>query len=213
MNRLALSPLLVLACSCTSMSQMVGLDRPDPAISKAQFERIKSLAGEWTGTSSGEHAAEGVTVRYRITGNGSAVEETLFAGAPEEMVSMYHLDGPRLMMTHYCALGNQPRLIAVSDSKGGGAGPIHFEFHDATNLTSPNDDHMHRMEMTIQDHDHFTSSWTPFEDGKPAEGATFRFTRKNATTMKRAIFHGDEIREIVANRKTKTFKGGISGSF
>ena len=48
----------------------------------------------------------------KVTAGGSAVHETLFPGSAHEMVSVYHLDGADLVMTHFCALGNQPRMKA-----------------------------------------------------------------------------------------------------
>ena len=39
-------------------------------------------------------------VSYRVTSGGSAVEEILAGGTPHEMVTMYHLDGPRLLDAH-----------------------------------------------------------------------------------------------------------------
>ncbi|MCK7511304.1 MAG: hypothetical protein MZV70_49445 [Desulfobacterales bacterium] len=51
-----------------------------------------------------------VSVTYRITANGSVVLETLFPGTDHEMLTLYHLDNDRLGLTHYCAMGNQPRM-------------------------------------------------------------------------------------------------------
>ena len=47
---------------------------------------------------------------FKLTGGGSAVQETIFPGAAHEMVSVYHADGKDVVMTHYCALGNQPKM-------------------------------------------------------------------------------------------------------
>ena len=56
-----------------------------------------------------EHKGE-ESVVYKLTGAGSALVETQFPGTGHEMVSVYHLDGDDLRMTHYCAAGNQPRV-------------------------------------------------------------------------------------------------------
>jgi hypothetical protein len=52
------------------------------------FEKLKSLAGEWSGTAKGQP----VTVSYRVVSNGSAIEETLQATPTETMITIYHLD-------------------------------------------------------------------------------------------------------------------------
>ena len=63
--------------------------------------------------------------------------------APNEtMVSMIHLDGPnRLLMTHYCGAGNQPRMQASVSPDGK---TITFNYVDATNLSAPDAGHMQR---------------------------------------------------------------------
>ena len=48
------------------------------------------------------------------------------------VLTVFHLDGDRLILTHYCMAGNQPRMQATSyDAK---KGEIRFQFLDATNL-------------------------------------------------------------------------------
>ena len=38
---------------------------------------------------------------------GTAVLQTIFPGAPEEMLTVHYTDGDQLVATHYCMLGNQ----------------------------------------------------------------------------------------------------------
>ena len=85
----------------------------------AALETMQSLAGTWTGTA--KHAdgtEEPATVEYRVTSGGSAVAETLSPGTPHEMISMYHDQGGKLAMTHYCMLGNQPELVLHDAAPG-----------------------------------------------------------------------------------------------
>jgi hypothetical protein len=77
---------------------------------KAAFERLKTLAGTWQGQAGHGPADQAATVTYRVASGGSVVEETLFPGTPHEMISMYHLVDGQLVMTHYCAMANQPRM-------------------------------------------------------------------------------------------------------
>lgn len=147
--------------------------------SKAQraFDRLKALAGEWTGTS-GEGSP--ATVSYRVTGNGSALVETLRiananAGNPE-MVTTYYVNGDKLMMTHYCAAGNQPRMRSAGLSADGKS--IVFTFQDATNLPSADTGHMRALTITLVDANHFTEQWTWHEKGKDDQKDLFKLARK-----------------------------------
>lgn len=80
-----------------------------PAGATAAFEKLKALAGDHTPammTATGEKTK----VDYRVTANGTAVIETMFAGDPHEMVTVYSLDNDSIAATHYCSGGNQPRM-------------------------------------------------------------------------------------------------------
>ena len=63
-----------------------------------QFEKIKSLAGEWQGTRAMDDKT--VNVTYELVSNGSTVMETLMPSDEPNMVTIYHLNGDKLMMTH-----------------------------------------------------------------------------------------------------------------
>ena len=143
---------------------------PTPPAS-AQLEQIKKLAGRWEGTS--DHMAEQgpSVVEYKITSGGSAVVETLFPGTPHEMVSIYHDEGGRLAMTHYCMLGNQPTLKLVKSDGN------NFKFTLASGIKSLKEMHMHQLVLTWQDPDHITQTWTSYQDGKPQEPSEFKLAR------------------------------------
>jgi len=83
---------------------------------------------------------------------------------PEDMITMFHLDGPnRLLMTHYCGAGNQPRMQGSLSPDGK---TITFNFVDATNLASPDAGHMQRVVLTLLDENHHTEEWTFLDHGK-----------------------------------------------
>lgn len=171
MQRLMLLCTAALACSCSTTHQSVG----DTVQSKAQFELLSSLAGEWVGTVGGADQRSPVETSIRVTGNKSTVCETMFKGTDHEMVSMYHLDGDRLMHTHYCSAGNQPRMVALAPRAHG---QIVFAFLDATNLVSPETEHMHEMRLQVVDADHIEQWWTGWKDGRADHTAHFVLTRK-----------------------------------
>ncbi|HEU4394576.1 MAG TPA: hypothetical protein VFS92_03360 [Planctomycetota bacterium] len=142
----------------------------------AVFAHFKGLAGTWKGD--GEMGGNGqknpVQVAYRLTAGGSAVEETLFCGSPHEMVTLYHLDGPRMLLTHYCAAGNQPTMVLVP---GDDPAKPQFEFLRATNLADPKEGHMHRASFDFTEANRLRSRWTFFNDGK-ADGDAVIDVRK-----------------------------------
>ena len=80
------------------------------------------------------------------------------------MTSVYHLNSGDLLMTHYCAAQNQPRLKArqIDIAKG----ILDFEFLDATNLPSPDAPHVYGLEMRLLNADHITLAFLFEGDGK-----------------------------------------------
>ena len=138
----------------------------------AGFEKLKSLVGEWQSKST-----EGptVTVSYQLISGGTALMETLKPANEPGMVSVYHLDGDNLRMTHFCTAGNQPRMRAEAPS--GDIKQLRFVFVDATNLAKSSDDHIHGVTITFQDKDHITQEWAVRERGKDSLN-TLKLERK-----------------------------------
>ena len=140
------------------------------------FEQLTKLEGEWVGKlKHGDEEAGETTVRYRLTGAGSALVEHLFEGTNHEMITVYHLDGDRLILTHYCAAKNQPRMCA---KLGDDPRTIAFKFLDGTNMDPAKDMHMHEATIRVVDEDHLQSEWTSFMNGKPLGKASFDLKRK-----------------------------------
>ncbi len=99
----------------------------------------------------------------RISGGTSLVKTLTMAEKPA-MTTMYHADKGELMLTHYCALGNQPRMRTAMPK--GDAKTLAFNFIDAANLAKPMDTDMHNISLSFQDQDHFTQEWVLTKDGK-----------------------------------------------
>lgn len=138
------------------------------------LDAIKAMAGEWTST---DEKGNPVTAAvYTVTSSGSAVREVMFPGSPHEMTNMYHMDGAYLVMTHYCAMGNQPRMRAVAvDGK-----TITLSPDSVTNLAKPDQTYMGGVTITVVDNDHVSFNWTSYKNGK-ADGShntVFTHTRK-----------------------------------
>jgi len=133
------------------------------AAARQVYQRFQSLAGEWKGNST-KGWTDRATFRT-IAGGSVVVESSEFSAHPDEtMMTMVHLDGDRLMLTHYCIAKNQPRLQMTAAQDGGRKAT--FNFKDATNLPSPDKGHMHDAVFEFVDDDHFTSRWSFFKDGR-----------------------------------------------
>jgi len=123
------------------------------------FDQLKSLAGNWEAKGPD---GQPMQVSFRVTSNGSAIMSEMTGH--EDMISMINLDGPdKLILTHYCSAGNQPRMKATASPDGR---TLTFDFMDATNLASVDDGHMHRVVITILDANHHTEEWSFADHGK-----------------------------------------------
>jgi len=139
---------------------------------QAAWDNLKKLDGEWEGTGNGSPAK----VIYRLVSNGNTVMETLFPGTPHEMITMYHLDGPQLVLTHYCAAGNQPRMTL--DKSGSKPGYLVFAFSGGSNMDPKKDGHIHSGRIKVLDLDHIESEWDYFENDKLGHSMKFVLARK-----------------------------------
>ena len=140
-----------------------------------RFEALKRLAGDWVEVSKDGKPTDKVVSSIRVTSAGSVVQETLFPGTAHEMVTMYHLDGADLVLTHYCALGNQPRMRA---QPGKDVDKIVFKFIGGTNFKSNDEHHMDQATLTVAGRDHFKAEWVSCQDGKPCHQVSFDLVRK-----------------------------------
>jgi hypothetical protein len=141
--------------------------------STAAFARLTSLVGDWTVLADGQKAS----VRYSLIANGSTlVEEFVPPNRAETMVTMFSLDGDRLLATHYCAARNQPHM-ATSPISGSENNPFKFSLLRVTGMRASEEDwHNTSLEVLLEDEDHVTQRWTYLNKGKAGTN-TFHFTR------------------------------------
>lgn len=199
-NRLGLVACVAAVFTAAGLTGSLRGGRPDdtPARegveAKAAFAKLKTLVGSWTAKTSDEHKEEAkkeheggmpdqVPVTFKLTGAGSALVETQFAGMPHEMVSVYHLDGKELRMTHYCALGNQPRMKL--DQAKSTPDELIFSYDGGTNLDPEKDMHIHALKIKFAKDGGATSTWDAYAGGKKASTMTFGMTRKSSESIQR----------------------------
>ncbi|MGA8763719.1 MAG: hypothetical protein WB562_12710 [Candidatus Sulfotelmatobacter sp.] len=123
------------------------------------LDRFKSMVGTWEGKD-----AKGGPVEdsYKLTAGGTAVMGENKMGE-EDMLSLFYVDGERLLMTHFCPSGNQPRMKATFSPDGK---TVTFNFIDATNLPDLQAGHMSNAVYVFTEADHYIEEWTWSKGGK-----------------------------------------------
>jgi hypothetical protein len=140
-----------------------------------RFEALKRLAGDWVEIGKDGKPSDRVMTSFRVTAAGSVIEETIFPGTDHEMVTMYHLDGPDLVLTHYCDFGNQPRMRA---EPGESAENIVFKLVGASNLKSRSEPHMEQATLAFDGKDNFQAEWVACIDGQAGHKHPIKLVRK-----------------------------------
>jgi hypothetical protein len=137
---------------------------------EAAFAKLKSLVGTWKGRLMGND----IVVTYTLTGAGSALAETQFPGTDTEMLTVYHMDNGKLVLTHYCSSGNQPSLkfTPAKDARY-----LNFKFDHGSNMKL-SDHHMHELSIFFKNPDEIESVWKGWADGKESHTAKFELKRQ-----------------------------------
>jgi hypothetical protein len=128
----------------------------------AVWEKLKKFEGTWK---CGSEKLGEFQESYKLIAGGSVLMANEMEDKPDmAMVTMYHMDGDALMLTHYCVAKNQPRLVMtkVSDDLSTAT----FEFKDGTNLPSRDAGHMDSVVIRFVDSDNFKSRWSWYQNGK-----------------------------------------------
>lgn len=144
-----------------------------PYKGSAELERLKSLVGTWKGKEDMGHGEQDIVVTYAVSAGGSAVVETLFPKTPMEMVSIYHDEGGKLTMTHYCMLANHPHMKLSSST----ANSVVLAMKGKDGIANAKEPHMHALTINFTDADHIEHQWTHYKDGKESNKAVFKLTR------------------------------------
>ncbi len=146
---------------------LAGASASAVAQSSAQlvFDQIKKLEGNW-------HSTKGkTTVNYALMANGNTVVETWTMSPTRQSMTVYTMDGERMLATHYCPQGNAPRLYFAKTDEDGSH---HFEFLDGANLQNLDGSHEHAFWIRMNLPDHLVRSETYIANGAvydPAKGA------------------------------------------
>jgi hypothetical protein len=139
---------------------------------KTAFARMKSLSGDWTGPKMMGHRMD---MNFRVIAGGSAVLATCFAGTPMEMITVYYINDGKLVQTHYCILGNQPRMKL--NDKTSTPDTLVFDFAGGDNIKATKMN-MHGETLHFSGRNRIESTCTSEEKGKPKTTHTAVLVRK-----------------------------------
>ena len=134
------------------------------------FSRLKALVGDWDAESSRGKAHS----RFELIAGGSVLLEHFTEPGGQEMLTAYHLDGSRLVLTHYCVAGNQPQMVAEKFDSA--SGELDFAFAGGSNI-APGAGHMHDAVFHLASNDHFDAKWDFVEAGKVKFSEEIHYTR------------------------------------
>jgi|SRR5579864_259667 phage tail protein X len=155
-----------------------------PAVAFAQsdaqraFDQMKTVAGSWEAHVTTVPPAPDIEgklarVSLRVTSMGNAiVHEARSEGRPDDPITMFYLDGDRLLLTHYCDAGNRPRMIGKVSPDGK---TVEFEYLDIVGSTKYG--HMHHAVFTFIDANHHIEDWTYMLPGDKPVQAHFDLQR------------------------------------
>ena len=163
MPRFVLS-LFAMSLATAALAQQPVANAVQPSSAQRSFNELKMLAGTWLGTVTMGPAEKDrvdmeVSMRVMSSGN-SLLHEMKEAGKPDDPkhdhpVTMFYVDGDRLLLTHYCDAGNRPRMVARSSADGK---TIEFDFLDISGGTQHG--RMDHAVFTAVDANHHTEDWT-----------------------------------------------------
>jgi hypothetical protein len=143
---------------------------------KVAFEQLKTLVGNWRAT----EASSNTSVEVKLIAKGTTLVETWTMSPTRQSMTVYTLDGSRLLATHYCPQGNAPRLEFI---KTDSTGAHHFSFVEGANLQDPGASHEHAFWIRKDQNGTITRNETYISNGakydpKKDTGSSETFSRQ-----------------------------------
>ena len=152
-TRAACVALLAVAAFVSTAAHATGLG-PDA------FGQLRGLVGTWQPADKPESK---LRVEIALTAGDTVLTES-WAAPGHASLTVYHLDGDRLLATHYCPRGNQPRLVLKERAADG---TLRFEFADASGLDQPGEYYEHLLTLRRVGEDELIRGEVYAEHGQP----------------------------------------------
>lgn len=174
MKKTLLFTMIILSAVAFGSSAFAGEQRGAPVAHSKDFDRMKTLVGVWEGKADTGKGMEPFKVTYELTSAGNAIVEKFAAGQPHEMITVYYDYNGKLVLTHYCSLGNQPHMELMTS----GDGAMRFVLSErAPNLVSLQEIHMHAHDIAIDGKNSMTQTWTLYDKGTKANEVAVKLNR------------------------------------
>ena len=159
---------MTIACAVSLVPGAFGASAADD---QAIYDRIVSLAGDWTGHMEDPLAGPPVTVRYEVASGGRAVIEHQNPSGSLPSVTVYFLASGKLRAVQYSPAGNQPAYKLGGEST---ADLVHFDFDGGSGFDADHDGHVHKGELRFVAPDRIEQRWFHYV-GPKEQGVTHWF--------------------------------------
>ncbi len=143
----------------------------------AMLGKVGSLVGQWDLVKeNGKVADHAGSIVFAKTSGGTAVREIMLPGTKFEMTNLYHMNGPDMVCTHYCAAGNQPRMICTDPAADGTS--FTFRLESATNVVDESQSVMAELTLKVSaDGQTLIEDWRNLEGGEIKGHEVFELKR------------------------------------
>ncbi|MBZ0112196.1 MAG: hypothetical protein K8J08_07040 [Thermoanaerobaculia bacterium] len=161
---------LAMATVAMATSQNAPNGPIDQRTAQDAFQELASLEGNW-GLRDSE---KDFRISFELIANQTVLVETWFSNGQKHSLTVYHLDHDRLLATHYCPQGNQPRLLHKPGSE---TEAIAFEYLDATNLPSLEQSHQSSLSFDLSNPSGLLRRTESYRQGDEEESSTLVLER------------------------------------
>lgn len=118
---------------------------------------------------------DALEIVFEIAARGQTVIERWETASGLHSITTYHLDGEKVIATHYCPQGNQPRLETVA----GDMDHIAFAFRDITGLDE-GESHAFSLDFTFNNDGSLLRSETYRSADGVGGPSSYKLTRSSA---------------------------------
>jgi hypothetical protein len=157
-----------------SSSSFADQGHQKPYVGSEAFERMKKLAGNWEAHMQMGGQTMEMKASYKLTSGGSVLIETTHEGTPHEMVSVYHDNKKKeLVMTHYCAEHNQPKLMITGLDKN----KLTMDLSPDSDIDTASETYIQSVSIQFDGDDKMSHKWTSHKGGKKDMVVDMAFNR------------------------------------